>query len=63
MFLLQGFLQDVNDMLRSSGQDPIHWVPYNNTTELNDAYHSDTRNFPIAVVFDTDPSNFNEPLR
>ncbi|KAJ0173327.1 hypothetical protein K1T71_011503 [Dendrolimus kikuchii] len=58
-----GFLKDINGMLEESGQRPIHWVKYNDTTELNDAYHNDARNFPIAVIFHTDPTSFNEPLR
>ncbi|XP_012548268.1 cholesterol transporter ABCA5 [Bombyx mori] len=58
-----GFLGDINEMLVESEQHPIHWILYNNTEDLNDAYHSNTKNFPIAVIFHTDPSSFTEPLR
>ncbi|XP_063368836.1 cholesterol transporter ABCA5-like [Cydia amplana] len=57
------FLEELNEMLLESHQQPIRWVRYNNTTELNDAYHSDAKNFPIAVIFHTDPTSFGEPLR
>ncbi|XP_059054824.1 cholesterol transporter ABCA5-like [Achroia grisella] len=57
------FLEDINSMLLESGQPAIHWIRYNDTTELNDAYHNDSKNFPIAVIFHTDPSVFGEPLR
>lgn len=57
------FLDEINIVLVNSYQRPIRWVKYNNTTELNDAYHNDAKNFPIAVIFHTDPTSSNEPLR
>lgn len=59
----QMFLEAINMQLLESQQRPIHWIRYNNTTELNDAYHNDARNFPISVIFHSDPSLFGEPLR
>ncbi|CAH2093421.1 unnamed protein product [Euphydryas editha] len=58
-----GFLDDINSMLIESNQHPINWIKYNNTTELNDAYHNDAKRFPLAVIFHTDPGAYGEPLR
>ncbi|XP_072934146.1 cholesterol transporter ABCA5-like [Epargyreus clarus] len=58
-----GFLEDINRILTQADDHPINWVRYNNTTELNDAYHGDAKRFPIAVIFHTDPQAFGEPLR
>ncbi|CAH0713455.1 unnamed protein product, partial [Brenthis ino] len=58
-----GFLDDINSMLIESNQHPINWIRYNNTTELNDAYHNNAKRFPLAVIFHTDPGAFGEPLR
>ncbi|XP_049879366.1 cholesterol transporter ABCA5-like isoform X2 [Pectinophora gossypiella] len=57
------FLDEINGLLMDSGQHAVHWIRYNNTTDLNDAYHGDARNFPIAVIFHSDPGAFGEPLR
>ncbi|CAK1541868.1 unnamed protein product [Leptosia nina] len=57
------FLDDINSMLSESGQHPITWIRYNNTTELDDAYHGDAKSFPLAVIFHTDPTAYGEPLR
>ncbi|CAK1589994.1 unnamed protein product [Parnassius mnemosyne] len=58
-----GFLDEINNLMIDSGQHAINWIHYNNTTDLNDAYHLNARHFPIAVIFHTDPSTFGEPLR
>ncbi|KAH9638909.1 hypothetical protein HF086_004439 [Spodoptera exigua] len=58
-----GFLEEINTLLAESHQHPIRWIKYNNNSELNDAYHNDARNFPIAVIFHTDPTSNIEPLR
>ncbi|XP_039751795.1 ATP-binding cassette sub-family A member 5-like isoform X1 [Pararge aegeria] len=58
-----GFLEDINTMLIESAQHPINWIRYNTTEELNDAYHSDAKRFPLAVIFHTDPGIFGETLR
>ncbi|KAL0868036.1 hypothetical protein ABMA27_008685 [Loxostege sticticalis] len=58
-----GFLDDINAVLLESDQHAINWIKYNNTTELNDAYHNNAKHFPIAVIFHTDPSSFGEPLK
>ncbi|CAB3246103.1 unnamed protein product [Arctia plantaginis] len=58
-----GFLDEINAMLAESHQHPIRWIKYNNTTELNDAYHNDAKSFPIAVIFHTDPTSTTDPLR
>ncbi|XP_050668382.1 cholesterol transporter ABCA5-like [Leptidea sinapis] len=57
------FLEDVNAMLTESGLYPITWIKYNDTDELDDAYHSDAKSFPIAVIFHSDPKASGEPLR
>ncbi|XP_045490404.1 cholesterol transporter ABCA5 isoform X1 [Pieris rapae] len=57
------FLDDINTMLTESGQHPITWIRYNDTNELDDAYHSDPKRFPLAVIFHTDPMAYGEPLR
>ncbi|XP_026331721.1 ATP-binding cassette sub-family A member 5-like, partial [Hyposmocoma kahamanoa] len=57
------FLEDINGLLIESGHHAINWIRYNNTTDLNDAYHRQPRNFPIAVIFHSDPSTLGEPLR
>ncbi|GBP64686.1 ATP-binding cassette sub-family A member 5 [Eumeta japonica] len=57
------FLTEINDYLLENNKRPINWIRYENTSELNDAYHSDTKNFPITVIFDTDPYLFGEQLR
>ncbi|XP_047518693.1 cholesterol transporter ABCA5-like isoform X1 [Pieris napi] len=57
------FLDDINTMLTDSGQHPITWIRYNDTNELDDAYHSDAKRFPLAVIFHTDPMAYGEPLR
>ncbi|XP_061382063.1 cholesterol transporter ABCA5-like isoform X3 [Danaus plexippus] len=57
------FLDDINSLLRESGQHQIHWIRYNNTTELNDAYHNNAKHFPLAIIFHTDPGAYGEPLR
>ncbi|CAG9126342.1 unnamed protein product [Plutella xylostella] len=57
------FLEQINLGLLESKQPPIQWVRYRNTTELNDAYHGDARNFPLAVVFHSDPSVPGEGLK
>nr|XP_049698966.1 cholesterol transporter ABCA5 [Helicoverpa armigera] len=58
-----GFLEEINNLLAESHQHPIRWIKYNNNSELNDAYHNDARNFPIAVIFHTDPTSNTEALR
>ncbi|XP_075983489.1 cholesterol transporter ABCA5-like isoform X2 [Anticarsia gemmatalis] len=58
-----GFLEEINSLLAESHQQQIKWIKYNNTTELNDAYHNDARNFPIALIFHTDPTSTTEALR
>ncbi|XP_026730464.1 ATP-binding cassette sub-family A member 5-like [Trichoplusia ni] len=58
-----GFLDEINAMLAESHQQPINWIKYNNNSELNDAYHNDAKNFPITVIFQTDPTSRTEPLR
>ncbi|XP_064074250.1 cholesterol transporter ABCA5-like [Vanessa tameamea] len=58
-----GFLDDINSLLIESGQHPVNWIRYNNTTDLNDAYHNDAKTFPLAVIFHTDPGAYGEPLR
>ncbi|XP_035448265.1 cholesterol transporter ABCA5 isoform X1 [Spodoptera frugiperda] len=58
-----GFLEEINTLLAESHQHPIRWIKYSNNSELNDAYHNDARNFPIAVIFHTDPTSNIEPLR
>ncbi|KAG7303251.1 hypothetical protein JYU34_011718 [Plutella xylostella] len=57
------FLEQINLGLLETKQPPIQWVRYRNTTELNDAYHGDARNFPLAVVFHNDPSVIGEGLK
>ncbi|XP_073948704.1 LOW QUALITY PROTEIN: cholesterol transporter ABCA5-like [Choristoneura fumiferana] len=57
------FLEEINEILLESNQQTIRWVRYNDTTDLNDAYHRDAPNFPIAVIFHSDPAAFGEPLR
>lgn len=57
------FLEEVNSQLLQSDQRPIKWIRYNNTTELNDAYQNNTTDFPMSIIFHTDPISFEEPLR
>ncbi|XP_060806687.1 cholesterol transporter ABCA5 [Amyelois transitella] len=57
------FLEEINALLMESRHHAINWIRYNDTIELNDAYHNDTRNFPIAIIFHSDPTAYGEPLR